>query len=109
MEHGWATHAEFLKLVDRMDIGLQVSLSETFNIVAADFVANGVPIIVSPEISWMPVQLQADPNSTDSIVKALRRVWGYSPVNVAALCNDHLHAANKAAGREWLEMLRRFR
>jgi len=33
-----------------MDICMQVSFSETFNIVAADCIASGVPVIVSSEI-----------------------------------------------------------
>jgi hypothetical protein len=34
-----------------MDVCLQVSFTETFNIVSADAVANYIPIVVSDEIS----------------------------------------------------------
>jgi len=43
-------HNDFIRVVKSMDIGMQVSLSESFNIVAADFVSNGVPLVGSPDI-----------------------------------------------------------
>lgn len=61
--HGWMKHEDFLRLASKMDIGLQVSYSESFNIVAADFVYSKIPIVVSKEIDWMPNVCQvADPN-----------------------------------------------
>jgi hypothetical protein len=35
-----------------MDIGLQVSFSETFNIVGCDILSQGVPIVCSHDIPW---------------------------------------------------------
>ena len=35
-----------------MDIGLQVSFSETFNIVGCDILSQGVPIVCSYDIPW---------------------------------------------------------
>lgn len=52
--HDWAPHNEFETTISEMDLGLQLSYSESFNIVTADFVNMGIPIIVSPSISWMP-------------------------------------------------------
>lgn len=57
--HEWLTHEEFLTLISTLDLGLQVSFSETFNIVAADFVSSGIPIIVSDSISWLPINYQS--------------------------------------------------
>ncbi len=45
-----------------MDLGMQVSFSESFNIVTADFVSSKVPIIVSEDITWMPSSLKVNPN-----------------------------------------------
>ena len=33
--HRWSPHDEFIEVVRQMDLGLQVSLSESYNIVAA--------------------------------------------------------------------------
>jgi hypothetical protein len=53
IEHGWLPHNEFIELVKQMDICLQVSLTETYNIVAADSVNSNVPIVTSKEISFI--------------------------------------------------------
>ncbi len=75
VEHQWMSHATFLELVGEMDIAMQASLSETFNIVAADCVSLGVPIIVCPDIYWAPSLYKTDPNSVEKMTKALHRVW----------------------------------
>lgn len=53
VEHKWYTHDNFVKLVATMDIGLQVSLTETYNIVAADFINQKVPVVTSKEIPFV--------------------------------------------------------
>lgn len=75
VERPWSSHEVFLYFVAQMDIGMQVSLSETFNIVAADFVSLGVPIVTCPDIEWTPSLMHADPTSIDDIVKKLHRAW----------------------------------
>ena len=53
IEHPWLKHDEFVQLVSRMDIGLQVSLTETYNIVSADFVNQRIPIVTSEEVPFV--------------------------------------------------------
>lgn len=53
IEHGWLPHGEFIELVKQMDVCLQVSLTETYNIVAADAVNSNVPIVTSKEITFI--------------------------------------------------------
>ena len=77
IEHPWMNHDDFLKLVRSMDIGLQVSFSETFNIVAADFINCDVPIVTCREIDWSNKSLWADPTDSQSIVSALDRAFWY--------------------------------
>lgn len=77
VEHGWLERHDFLDLVRAMDIGLQVSLSETFNIVSADFVSQDVPIVTSREVMWMPKFFTASPNNTESIICAMNRTLFY--------------------------------
>jgi hypothetical protein len=71
VQHEWMPHDQFLDLIATMDFGLQVSYSETFNIVTADMISQGVPVIVSDEIDWMDGAFVADPNSSDDIVEKL--------------------------------------
>jgi hypothetical protein len=82
VEHDWMPHDGFISLIRTMDIGLQVSYSESFNIVSADMVVNGVPVVVSPEIRWVNSLFHADPNSSSSIVEAIER---------AMMANHYLH------------------
>lgn len=74
VEHNWNSHENFLKLIGQMDICMQVSFTETFNIVAADCVDVGVPIVVSDEVSWA-YPFFADPNSSENIVKVMSQIW----------------------------------
>jgi len=71
VEHSWMPHEEFLKLLGQMDVAMQVSFSETFNIVAADCVVSGLPIVVSPEIAWVTSWCQAEPTNSEDIVLKL--------------------------------------
>ena len=75
VEHAWVPHDQFLKIVAQMDVGLQVSYTETYNIVAADHVQMGVPIITSDEIDWVDSKFYANPNSSDDIVKVLTMIF----------------------------------
>lgn len=71
IEHPWQPHEGFMGLVKSMDMGMQVSMSESFNIVVADFVSSNIPIVVSTDVTWMPERAQADPNSTRSILATM--------------------------------------
>lgn len=87
IEHKWMTHDKFVNVLQKMDIGLQVSFSETFNIVAADLVNNNIPVVVSDEISWVSPLFYAKTTSTKSIVKKMG--WAYNFRNLK------LHFINK--------------
>lgn len=71
--HQWLAHEEFLELIAEMDIVLQVSLSESFCIVASDAVSMGVPMVGSEAIGWLPSWSQAKVDSVKSIVSAMER------------------------------------
>lgn len=73
VEHSWLDRKQFLELVDTMDVGMQVSFAETYNITAADFVTAGKPMVVSPEISWIHPHYYADPTDTYGIRVVLGR------------------------------------
>lgn len=81
VEHKWLDHHAFKRLIrDEIDIGLQVSYSETYNIVAADHIDCGVPVVVSDEILFVDPAFVADPNSVPSIICAMEKAkascWG---------------------------------
>jgi hypothetical protein len=72
--HQWVGHSEFLDIIKHMDMGLQVSFSETFNIVAADMISHGVPVVLSTEIPWAVTGF-ADPTNSRNIAHLMRRMW----------------------------------
>jgi hypothetical protein len=84
VEHEWMDHHDFRHMLKRMEIVSQVTFSETFNIVAADAVSVGVPVVGSAQIPWLQNHSVADPNSVESISRRYRSVWkdtewGYFP------------------------------
>lgn len=103
IEHYWLPREEFLSIVSKMDIGLQVSLSESFNLVTADFVSCNVPIIVSETINWMPEMLQVE-NDVSSIVSKISQVLKY-PKYYSALAKNNLNRYNSIALGLWHEYL----
>ena len=99
VEHEWMPHNDFVELVKTMDMGMQVSLSESFNIVTADFVANNIPMVVSTDVSWMPWNTRAVPTDTKDIVTSLKSAWLFPKLtwfNYRALVNH-----NKKAIKAW--------
>lgn len=71
INHQWVPREGFLELCSSMDIGLQVSFSETFNIVGADIVSQGVPLVGSTEIPWATDHYCADPTNSQDIADKL--------------------------------------
>lgn len=110
-EHPWMNHKDFLKLVSGMDFGMQVSLSETFNIVAADFVYSKVPVVSSAEIEWMPESMHAEPHSIEDIVAKLKRLYHLKRIGMGWVipntASRRLRLFNCMAGRMWLRYLRK--
>ena len=82
VEHTWSPREDFIKLCASMDIGMQVSFSETFNIVSADFVSQGIPVVLSNEIPWSVRDFTANPTELTEISKALRSCFYLSKKNV---------------------------
>ena len=82
VNHEWTPREQFVELCGTMDIGLQVSFSETFNIVAADHIIKGVPIVGSSEIPWSANMFNANPVDSNSIVNALILTYNTKSLNV---------------------------
>jgi hypothetical protein len=88
-----------------MDLGMQVSFSETFNIVTADMVALGIPVVVSDEIEWVYPFFHAIPQSTDDIVQTMKSAMFFGRVG-AWLNYRRLDSYSKDATRQWVRVLK---
>ena len=103
VRHDWVpSHEDFLTLVSSMDLVTQVSFAETFNIVAADAVSQGVPTVMSPEVPWAAPQFIADPTDTFAITDRMEYALRHR-FNNANL--SHLKRYSAESRRRWLEYL----
>ncbi len=50
----WSPWQDFRKFVGKMHLNLQCSYTESFNMVCADSIYEGVPMVVSEAITWAP-------------------------------------------------------
>lgn len=102
VEHGWLRHGEFTDLVKKMDIGLQVSFTETFNIVAADFVNNNIPVIVSEEITWVSDFYKAEPTESKSIINKISQALFFKKFNFQYLSKIKLWFYSFKSEKNWV-------
>lgn len=65
----WSTWWDFKKTVASMDLLIQVSYTESFNMVTADGIAAGVPSVVSDAIPWAPKEWKAKSDDALDVAK----------------------------------------
>jgi hypothetical protein len=66
---GWQSWPGFRRVVSRMHVLLQPSYTESFNMVTADGVAEGVTSVVSDAIDWVPESWVAKADDVDDIAR----------------------------------------
>jgi hypothetical protein len=104
VEHRWYQHHEFLEAASKMDIGMQVSFSESFNIVTADLVTAGVPVVASDDIEWMPRLLRVSPTKHRMMVLKARLAYRFPGV-LRFLQRTRLDMYNQKAKLIWLAFI----
>jgi len=104
--HPWCDHSEFMALIKEMDLGMQISFSETFNIVAADMVTANIPVVGSKEINWLNLWYKT-PNPTDvnDIVLFLYLAYYGKKIHLHALNKIGLDVYNFHAMNAWIKLL----
>jgi len=65
----WEQWPTFRRTVANMHLLMQPSYTESFNMVTADGVSEGVPSVVSSAIDWVPPHWQADADDTGDIAR----------------------------------------
>ena len=81
--HEWTPREEFLEICGQMDIGMQCNFSETFNIVSADLISQGVPVLGSKEIPWSSWIGNADPTNSEQMAQRMYQIYLMPQLNVA--------------------------
>jgi hypothetical protein len=77
--NGWQSWPSFRQTVAHMHLLLQPSYTESFNMVTADGVAEGIPSVVSDAIDWAPDDWKANVDDVLDISRVGRRL----------LCDPH--------------------
>jgi hypothetical protein len=101
--HHWSSWSSFKRLVGSMNLLLQPSYTESFNMVTADGVSQGVPSVVSEVVTWAPHSWKARIDDVNDITRTgigLLRDPGAARAGLIAL--KHYVKAGRQA---WLEYL----
>ena len=104
VEDAWRERTNFRFYLGDMDLGMQVSLTETFSIVSADYVSAMIPMVVSKEISWASCLSKAPDNDVGKIVKAMHRAMRWS--FIVTLNRFLLHWYSYKSTKIWLKFLK---
>tara|TARA_R100000951_G_scaffold8193_1_gene7454 strand:- start:20336 stop:21379 length:1044 start_codon:yes stop_codon:yes gene_type:complete len=99
----WMTHDEFLNFVMHMDVGLQVSFSESYNIVAFDFIYCDKPILTSTFMECTNKGSRSLPDER-SIRKGIARVLRFRGIR-AWLNRRKLARVNKIGTYQWNKVM----
>jgi hypothetical protein len=103
VENGWQSWPQFRQTVRHMHLLLQPSYTESFNVVTADGVAEGVPSVVSEAIEWAPNSWKAKVDDAGDIARVGRRLLGSRRAPRQGLSALKKH--NSRSMRTWKEYL----
>jgi hypothetical protein len=103
--NGWQSWPQFRQTVATMHLLLQPSYTESFNMVTADGIAEGVVSVVSTAIDWAPDYWKADVDEVVEIARIGRQLVAdpKAPADGLACLIDH----NQTGLAAWLEYLNR--
>ena len=74
VQTGWLAWPAFRRLTATMHCVLQPSFTESFNVVAADAVHSGVPVVGSSAIDWLPPRWQANPDDAGDVADVAKQL-----------------------------------
>lgn len=99
----WYQWTQFRQLIRRMDILMQPSYTESFNMVTADGASESIPSVVSDSIDWAPDDWKAELDDTLSIARTARNLLGNRHAGAEGF--KALQAYNVSGLRAWQSWL----
>lgn len=102
VEHNWMDHETFVEFLRTLDVTMQVSFTETYNIVAADSIAAHTPVITSNEIVFVPNEFHADPVDANDMIDKLGAVYDGSRNHIVHKNFEGLMRDADRAKMQWL-------
>ena len=100
----WSSWPAFRSTVAQMHLMMQPSYTESFNMVTADGIAEGVPSVVSTAIEWVPDAWQADADDVFDIAQRGRNLLRDEHAAVEGY--EALVAYNDSSLRSWKKFLK---
>jgi hypothetical protein len=105
VQNGWQSWPNFRQSVGHMHLLLQPSYTESFNMVTADGVAEGVPSVVSDAIDWAPEHWKAEADNVFDIARIGCNLL--ADPRAASDGFEALQAHNEDGIRAWILFLNR--
>lgn len=104
-ELGWATWPQFRDRVRKMHLLIQGSYTESFNMVTADGIAEGVPSVVSDALDWCPEYWKAYSDDVPDMSRVGRQLL-FDPraANDGLVSLDTHNAGAFEAWLNWLDL-----
>jgi glycosyltransferase involved in cell wall biosynthesis len=99
IRHPWMFWDNFIQLIAAMDLLIQVSYTESFNMVTADGISVGVPSVVSPAIYWAPPSWKAEPDNALDVADTGVRLLTNSETRSEGI--EYLRAHNEDSLKYW--------
>ena len=103
VQNGWQSWPKFRQTVGHMHLLLQPSYTESFNMVTADGIAEGVPSVVSEAIDWAPDHWKAETDDVLDISRVGRHLL--TDAHAAREGFEALTQHNEHGHRAWLSFL----
>jgi hypothetical protein len=103
VESGWQSWPKFRRIAGHMHLLLQPSYTESFNMVTADGIAEGVPSVVSEAIDWAPDYWKAKSDDILDIARVGRSLL--NDPRAAAEGFAALTAHNQQGVQSWMQFL----
>jgi hypothetical protein len=104
-EDPWIDSEDFVKFLStEISMGMQVSMTETWNVISCDYTAAGLPMVVSKEIPWASRFCRAaNLESVEDIVHTMNMVYNNSWLVRLNQC--YLAQRSREALARWIEFV----
>lgn len=102
-ELGWATWPQFRDYVRKMHLLVQGSYTESFNMITADGIAEGVPSVTSDALDWVPEHWIAYSDNVPDMARVGRQLIFDPKAPYEGM--QHLEAHNESAFYAWCDWL----
>jgi hypothetical protein len=103
IEVPWQSYAQFRHQVALLDLHIQVSMTETFNLVSADAISEGVPALSSDALDWIPARYQVPIDDASEVARV--GSWAISDPNAAGVELSYLSRHVELGVALWLRWL----